>query len=32
VTSVVGLAEAPRALERLRSGEELKVLIEGRVR
>jgi len=30
VTSVVRLAEAPRALARLRSGEELKVLIEGR--
>jgi (R,R)-butanediol dehydrogenase/meso-butanediol dehydrogenase/diacetyl reductase len=30
ITSVVGLDEAPQALERLRSGDELKVLIKGR--
>lgn len=29
ITSVVALDEAPRALERLRAGEELKVLIRG---
>lgn len=32
ITRVVDLAEAPEALARLRTGEELKVLIEGRVR
>lgn len=30
ITSTVGLEEAPEALARLRSGDELKVLIEGR--
>lgn len=31
ITSTVALSEAPVALERLRSGDELKVLIDGRV-
>lgn len=30
ITSTVALAEAPKALEKLRSGDELKVLIDGR--